>query len=381
MWLADDSHANYCTEWKLKVNTTKTKILLFSSGRVPKDQQFYFKGEPLEMVNEYKYLGIFLTRRGSYLSTKKYIADQANHALFSLLRKTRTLDLFIDLQIELFNKTFKPILLYGSEIWGFGNLEVIERVQLKFFRQILNMKKPTPSYMIYGEIRAFPLYLDIYSRMISFWTKLRNNGKNEIAFSLYALIAVNTFKRIWKHMESSKSINRKWFIEAFKKILKDQYIQNWNSLVDKSSSGINYRLFKDKFEINKYFTFLSKAKSQLLTAFRTRNHRLPVEIGRWSSIPINERICWLCNAEVGDEYHYIMKCASFKEKRNIYIAVLRVISKQKCIDYIEKWPFMVIFLYNLYYFWSIFEQYYIQNRVITNRVIKRLLCSGINLDY
>ena len=141
------------------------------------------------MVNEYKYSGIFLTRRGSYLSTKKYIADQANHALFSLLRKTRTLDLFIDLEIELFNKTFKPILLYGSEIWGFGNLEVIERVQLKFFKQILNMKKPTPSYMIYGEIRAFPLYLDIYSRMISFWTKLRNNGKNEIAFSLYALIA------------------------------------------------------------------------------------------------------------------------------------------------------------------------------------------------
>ena len=29
----------------------------------------------------------------------------------------------------------------------------------------------------------------------------------------------------------------------------------------------------------------------------------------------------------------------------------RVISKQKCIDYIEKWPFMVIFQYNLYIFW------------------------------
>ena len=73
---------NYCNEWKIKVNTTKA--LLFSNGGVPKDQQFYFKGEPLEMVNEYKYLGIFLTRSGSYLlvTTKKYIADQANNALF-----------------------------------------------------------------------------------------------------------------------------------------------------------------------------------------------------------------------------------------------------------------------------------------------------------
>ena len=27
-----------------------------------------------------------------------------------------------------------------------------------------------------------------------------------------------------------------------------------------------------------------------------------------------------------------------------------VVSKQKCIDHIEKWPFMVIFLHNLYIF-------------------------------
>ena len=35
---------------------------------------------------------------------------------------------------------------------------------------------------------------------------------------------------------------------------------------------------------------------------------------------------------------------------------------------------MVIFQYNLYIFGSIFEPCYIQSRVITNRVIKRLVC-------
>ena len=38
--------------------------------------------------------------------------------------------LSIDLQLELFDKLVKPILLYGCEVWGFGNIEVIERVQL-----------------------------------------------------------------------------------------------------------------------------------------------------------------------------------------------------------------------------------------------------------
>ena len=63
----------------------------------------------------------------------KNIAEQANIALFSYLRKIRHLNLPTDMQVDLSNKTIKPILLYGSEIWGFGNIDIIERVQLKFF--------------------------------------------------------------------------------------------------------------------------------------------------------------------------------------------------------------------------------------------------------
>ena len=142
----------YCDEWKLTVNISKTKVLIFSSGRNLNNQKFYFKGNELEVVNEYKYLGIFLSRSGSYIKTKKYIADQANKALYSLLRKIRILNLPIDMQVDLFNKVIKPILLYGSEIWGFGNLDVLERVQLKFFKQILNLKKINS--IIYGIWRA-----------------------------------------------------------------------------------------------------------------------------------------------------------------------------------------------------------------------------------
>jgi hypothetical protein len=46
----------------------------------------------------------------------------------------------------------KPILLYGCEIWGFGNNNVLEKVHLKFCKMILNLKTSTPNYMIYGEL-------------------------------------------------------------------------------------------------------------------------------------------------------------------------------------------------------------------------------------
>lgn len=101
----------YCDKWKLTVNESKTKIMVFSGGRLPNDLRFYYKDFELEVVDEYKYLGIFLARSGTFFRTKRHIADQANIALFSLLRKTRVLNLPIQMQIDLFNKTIKPILL------------------------------------------------------------------------------------------------------------------------------------------------------------------------------------------------------------------------------------------------------------------------------
>ena len=61
----------YCDKWKLTVNISKTEVLIFFKGRNLNNQKFYFKGTELEVVKEYKYLGIFLSRTGSYIKTKK----------------------------------------------------------------------------------------------------------------------------------------------------------------------------------------------------------------------------------------------------------------------------------------------------------------------
>ena len=328
---------NYCDQWKLTVNIAKTKIMVFSGGRIQANLHFYFKGSEVEIVSEYKYLGIFLARSGSFLKAKKHIAEQANIAVFSLLRKIRHLNLPIDMQIDLFNKMIKPILLYGCEIWGFGNIDIIERVQLKFFKHILHLKKSTPSFMIYGELGVYPLIIDIQSRIVSFWAKTNVNKRNHIASLMYDGLYILNEQRVLKTKwldniknllnshgysnvwENQNNFNVDWFIRSFKQRLKDTYLQNWQSLVDLSSSGKNYRIFKHKFELNNYYSYLPTKKCRLLTAFRTRNHRLPIEVGRWSSIPIGERKCKLCNDGIGDEFHYVLECKSLKEQRQQYI--------------------------------------------------------------
>ena len=327
----------YCDNWKLTVNVSKTKILIFSSGRYAQNLHFYFKGSEIDIVTEYKYLGIYLSKSGSYLSCKKRVAEQANNAKFALIRKIRVLNLPIEMQIDLFKKLIKPILLYGCEIWGFGNLDIIERVQLKFLKGILNLKKSTPSYMVYGETGVTPLKVDIQARIVAYWTNLLEFNTGRLSSMIYNIIyilfeeekckskwlenvkdivSINGYANVW---QSQCCLNKKWFQSSFKQKVKDQYLQHWNSLLDSSSGAVTYRLCKNEFGINKFFYILNNTQCRILAAFRTRNHRLPIELGRWSNIPISERKCHLCHMDVGDEFHYLFNCNYFSEERNLHI--------------------------------------------------------------
>jgi hypothetical protein len=72
----------------------------------------------------------------------------------------------------MFDSMIEPILLYGSELWGYENLKVIEQIQLKFCKRILKVRNTTPNFMIYGELGRFPLEIRVKLRIIAFWSKL-----------------------------------------------------------------------------------------------------------------------------------------------------------------------------------------------------------------
>jgi hypothetical protein len=160
-------YADYCDAWRLKSNSSKTKVLAFSRGR-QREYTFTLKNETLEIVNEYKYLCVLFNRSGSFFKTKQEIAKQATEAMYSLKKMQTSLLI----QIYLFNKMVKPILLYGCEIWGFGNLDIVERVQLKFLKHILCLKNNTSNIILYCEAGTKPLSIEIKAKMISFWAKL-----------------------------------------------------------------------------------------------------------------------------------------------------------------------------------------------------------------
>jgi hypothetical protein len=88
-----------------------------------------------------------------------------------VLKMGRLYQLSVEIQLDLFDKMIKPILLHGCKVWGFGKNEVLERVHLKFYKILLNLKSSTPNYMVYGELGRYPIDIDIKVRTISYWAR------------------------------------------------------------------------------------------------------------------------------------------------------------------------------------------------------------------
>jgi len=74
----------------------------------------------------------------------------------------------IDFQLKLFDSTIVHILTYGCEVWGFGNLKMIENAHTDFLKYILNVEQCTPHSMLYGELGRFPMYIVINKRSVGF---------------------------------------------------------------------------------------------------------------------------------------------------------------------------------------------------------------------
>ena len=82
----------------------------------------------------------------------------------------------------------------------------------------------------------------------------------------------------------TRIVYKKWLSNVVKMNLIDQFKQTWSTSIDNSSNALNYRLYKKGVSFENYLEILKDKKLFLLCRFRTSNHRLPIDIGRWQNI-------------------------------------------------------------------------------------------------
>ena len=144
-------------------------------------------------------------------------------------------------------------------------------------------------------MRRFPIEIDIKIRMVSFCPILLLGKETKLSYLSYKLLCTLSIEEnihfVWiKYLKelsdetdhSSIWINQdipnyNWLISSIKLRLHDQCKQGWDSLIEHSLKALNYRIFKENFEIENYCRILEDKDIHTLCKFRTINHKLPMD--------------------------------------------------------------------------------------------------------
>ncbi len=106
----------------------------------------------------------------------------------------------------------------------------------------------------------------------------------------------------------------------FERKLQILYGQQWLNEIQNPSACDSYNIYKTTLNLEPYLTTLEPKHSIPLCKFRANNHRLLIVTGQSNNVDISERHCTLCAMdELGDEYHYLLRCEFFKAAREQYI--------------------------------------------------------------
>ena len=152
--------------------------------------QFSIDGNKIEITNSYTYLGTEMTNTCSFAKATDILYKKALKALFSVYS---SLDVRADLKIiplflKLFDSLVKPVLLYGSEVWGSAILSEnnpINKFTNKFYRTLLGVPRHTSNAGLHAELGRFPIHVNIQKSMIKYWFRLLTLPSDRLASHCY----------------------------------------------------------------------------------------------------------------------------------------------------------------------------------------------------
>ena len=360
----------YCKDWCLKINTHKTKIIIFNkSGRLLKGD-FKIGNENIECVNRCKYLGLIMCSSGSFKETKIMLHNKALKASFKLYKDVKSIDPPVKSLLHLFDHMIKPISIYNSEIWGTlserkqkKNMDLydlyqdweVEKLNMKFCKFILGVNKKSSNIAVLSELGRIPIFYSIIIAMLSYWHRLENISETSLLYCAYLesqlLIDKNinswykTITLLSEKLDINLSYYKRLSLNMFKSVVKKRiqanFMQYWYNRRDKdklSGKLDTYFKFKTSFISENYLNIKSFEYRKVFCKLRISAHNLRIETGRYEKtrdgngsvklLERNKRICQLCNLNcIEDELHFLIECPIYNSERQLFFQEVSLSNK------------------------------------------------------
>jgi hypothetical protein len=315
---------DYCKHKDLIINTDKTKIVIFKK-RINKKlyQSFKLNGTTLEIVDEYKYLGIKLYRTGSWqveMDSRTSAASFAFNELKSIILKDKSTSW--STKTTLVNSMVESILLYGSEIWGADDTDQIKKSQLKAYKTLLYLPQNTPGYAVIQEAKITSLDLLIKKHCLNWLKKLMEAPENSnIKLCYNKLLEDSTSNENWASKLKNKlfpeNLEHIWYNQRITQndiqFILDYHQQQETSLINEKindSSSLYWYKFMDP-SLDSYLHLnLPTTTINMYCQIRLLNrYNEKVYINGNTHKFNGNQICTICNLHEKDTLtHLLTKC-------------------------------------------------------------------------
>ena len=342
----------YCDEWGLKINPSKTNVMIFNrafSNKI-RNETFCIGPDVITTTNSYCYLGVEITSTGSFHKATDKLYKKALGALYKIFSCIDIKSNYPNTQLllKLFDTLIQPIVLYGSEIWG-TVLTQRNNPLFKFFNKFYKTILGVPGYSsttgVHFELGRLPVNFNVDMIMFKYWFRLISLPSSRLVSHCYKTLLEQThfndewIQRIKKIIQQSgqfyiwdnqkdfamKSSKEKLsFTKTVSKNLKDVQLQ---SAQLKMHSESKLRFLKDakpSLNLSNYLKNVGNSGTRsFISKLRLGTTDLENSKGSFQNIPPDERFCKLCNSNlIENEVHFIFQCNFLSQIRTPHLIKL-----------------------------------------------------------
>ena len=214
---------------------------------------------------------------------------------------------------------------YSSGVWGYKQYDRLDTVHNRAMRAFLGVHRFTSVPAISGDMAWLKPKFKRHIEIIRYWLRLTSMDDTRLTKRVY-LWDKSLKKGTWSkdveqilresilaHLICDEPLNVMSKTDIIKNVEKNLFSKqatHWERDVELQSKLRFYRIFKEELSVEKFVTInLPISHRSILSQLRYGILPLKVETGRYSNMPLNDRICQFCTMNVVEsELHFLFYC-------------------------------------------------------------------------
>ena len=306
---------------KLNLNIDKSAFLIINPKINDRKSSIILDSGVLKYESSFEYLGVIISDTGILKQdVKSYVEKKSANVTIKFTNFCGTnKNAPFHVKLDVLDKCVTSSLLYGCETWA-NCINDVEQPYRSGLKTALNVRQNLNNEIVHVETGKFPLCGKVKSIQLKFWLFVTNKYVVEFPESALAKVVKIGLECNSKYLKHYTDLQAEYenpiaCKEAIDKKNRELYnskmIAKHNEDPD-SRLGTYYRVNPTLRDNVQNPQPNMEFEIELVTRFRTGSHSLAVELGRYSNITRENRLC-SCGNGVQTVWHVMAECCETRD--------------------------------------------------------------------